>query len=101
MSTEYDEMTVEQLTALLDDLDAERLRVREQSRQVVAVRNRKIAEDHAAEFGLTSEGYTAAKAEAISNEVPLQEAVKQMRRKAVQVTKAQPVDSSVVARGNG
>jgi hypothetical protein len=53
-----------ELDALLDDLGEKKAALNERARAVMAVRNRRLAEEHAALHGLTAEEYAAAKAKA-------------------------------------
>jgi predicted nucleotidyltransferase len=98
----YEDMTLEQLDAELDRLDAERLAAKERGRQIMEVRNRRIADENAAPHGLTGEQYAEAKKQAAEREVPLLAVLGEARREvARQLQAARPGVARVAAKGKG
>jgi hypothetical protein len=89
----FNEMTTEQLHAVLDQLDAERLSVRERARQARAALDQKLAEEAAADHGLTLESYQAARSLAREQGVPFSMVIAHARRaqaRGLQVAQALP-----------
>ena len=99
----YDDMTLEQLGAALDDLDQQRLNLRQRAFQIKAVRDRKLHDEQLDHWGLTEEQYCAAKAVSLSAARPahqcLVEAGRAARKAARQTAVAQSVTLGVVAKG--
>jgi hypothetical protein len=93
---DLEQMTVEQLTQYLDELDRQRLRIREQARAARGLLSGLLAYQHAAQYGLTPEQYREAKVAAAESGMPLTNALNRARR--VQVAKATAASIGVAAR---
>lgn len=77
----YEDMTVDQLTAELERLDAERLKLREQGRAIMAVRQAKMHAAHCAEWGVSVEEYDATKKQAKETDAPISFLLNKLRKK--------------------
>ena len=101
----YQKMTVPQLDAYLDDLNQERLLLRERIAQIRAIRDKKIREEHLDYWGLNEGQYEAAKARARSSGVPahvcLNEARKEANRQARDTQTALAEASAVGLQAKG
>jgi hypothetical protein len=97
-----DDMTIDQLDAELDRLDAERQAAKERGRQIMEVRARKIAEENALPHGLTGEQYAATKRQAAEAGKPFLAALAEARRGAArQLQGARPGAARVGTKGKG
>lgn len=100
----YEEMSLEQIDALLNDLDADRLAVKERGRQLMEVRTRKIAAENAFAHGMTAEQYATAKQKAAEHGVPFLSVLAELRRGAapqLQVAKPGAPRTGAKAKGAG
>lgn len=91
-----DTASVAELTARLAELDAQRLALKAEGRQVMDALRRRQAEEHAAQHGLTVDAYAAAKAQARADGVPLQAALGRAR---LQVARAMAAEIRASAKG--
>lgn len=67
---DLESLTVEELVALQEGLDAERLALKERARAIAEVRGRKEREETAAYYGLTVAEYEGVKAVARGSDAP-------------------------------
>ena len=97
----YDDLTLEQLNAILDDMDRERLDLRDRSRLAMAARQRKIEAEQLEEWGLSKGEYAAAKEAARRAERPLHLFLKRAGRQAskAQTVIVNPAEIGVIAKG--
>ena len=93
---DLEEMTLVQLNALSDDLDCQRSEIMVKKRAVHEVRCHLLAAEHAAEHGLTPEGYAEAKRHAAETGKPLQQVLKSARK--LQVVKVKEATVGVKAK---
>jgi ribosomal protein L7/L12 len=91
-------MTVAELEAHLDDVRDEV--PRPYLREVMAVRNAKVRQEHLDVWGLTEEEYAAAKEEAAKGETPLHVLLNRARAKAIkEVREARTARAAAASHG--
>lgn len=74
--------TIPELDAILNDLDRQRLALRERARQVMAARNKLIRETQLDYWGLNEKEYEAAKARSRASKVPAHRCLNEARQVA-------------------
>lgn len=95
----YDLMSAAELAAVLDQLDAERLALRDKARQVAALHRQRSAEEHAAYYGLTPHEYSEAKRIAKDSGESFAKILGKARKKrSVQVARALAAGVGVAAK---
>lgn len=103
MSKPYAEMSLAELNAASDALDAQRAAIMAEKRALHAVRRALQAEEHAAGQGLTGREYAHVKSLAAYNGVPLIQALTTARKNKakglLQVATAAPADVGSSAQG--
>lgn len=80
---DLESFSIDQLNAVISDLETEKATLSERIREAAMVRKHKLSEEHTAEHGLTPAQYAAAKIVSKEEGVPLHQAVKKLRAQRV------------------